>query len=275
MFRMPLCALAALCANACPAADTFHFLNDRNAQAILNDAGGAGMSGWSVDSTVHLAFQGLYARIGDIPFELPLDTESFTLNSSTVLDTNPLVDPRPDALSVQYEGFGFTLDSTWTLRGTAAGSGRSSVAQSITITNTNTEPMELALFQYSDFDVGAHFMDDVVELSGTPVNTARQHDPVYGGMVESVATTAPSRYEAGQFPSLIQSLTDFELTNLSNNPGPLSAGHVVWAFQWDMTIAPAQSVLLGTHTQIVIPAAPTLGVGVAAMALVGRRRRGT
>lgn len=272
MNRMLVCVAGAALVVTPAMADT-HVLQDRNSTTFIEDGIGAGMFGWEVDGISNLAFQGFFYRTGNMGFELPVDTGSLALTGFFLTDTNPFVDPRPDTFAAQYTGPDFTIEPTWTLRGGMGGSGTSDVAESIAIHNTSNNVLRMSFFQYSDFDLGGSAGDDTVQLRGNPINTASQSDPFAGVLNETVVTPAPTGYQADFFPNLIVDLTDANITTLNNNGGPVGPGDVCWAFQWDLTINPGQTVLISKDKQLNIPAPGSIAVLALGGLVAGRRRR--
>jgi len=256
-----------------PALGVVNVLEDRNSTTFIEDGAGAGMFGWEVDGTPNLAFQGFFYRTGGMGFESAVDTSTLALTGSFLVDTNPFVDPRPDTFSAQYTGPGFVIEPTWTLRGGMAGSGTSDIAESIAIHNTSNQVLQFTFFQYSDFDLGGTSGDDSLVLTGTPINTAKQSDPLAGVLNETVVTPSPQRYQVDDFPNLIIELTDTGITNLNNNAGPLGPGDMTWAFQWEFNLLPGQTALISKDKQLNIPApSGAVLLGIAGL-LAGRRRR--
>lgn len=246
-------------------------LSDRNSVARIEDSGAfAGMNSWTIDGTSMLSLQGFWYRTPGMNREFNIGTLPITGLSAS--DTNPFVDPSNDTLGIQYTGVGFTIEPTWTLRGGAAGSLRSDMIETITITNTSTfQPLTISFFQYSDFDLNGTIADQSVGIFGALRNTAIQSDT--GGFVlnETVVTPAPTRWQVDTFPTILNALDNGGIDNLNNNFGPIGPGDLTWAFQWDLVIPIGGSVVISKDKNIV--PAPTSLALLGLSGLLARRRR--
>lgn len=247
-------------------------LADRNSEARIQDNGiEAGMIGWNVAGVSNLSLQGFWFRVEGMTREQNIGT--LPLTGIAAVDTNPFVDNRPDTLSLQYAGNGFLIEPSWHLRGGLGGSFASDMAETITISNTSTAGnfLRMSFFQYSDFDLGGTVIDQSVEIFGAGGNTARQTDIGFA-MSETVVTPAPSRWEVGFYATTLTRLNDANVDDLTNANGPLGPGDLTWCYQWDINLAPGQSVVISKDKSIT----PAPG-GVALLGLGGvlitRRRR--
>lgn len=267
---MKLCMLAPIVvlAAAGAAQAVVTTLEDRNSTTTIQDASTAGMNSWQVDGVNQMFQQWFWFRYAGDASERGINT--LALTGSAVSDTNPFVDNRPDRLRLQYTdaGTGLQIAPSWTLRGGTAGSGNAGVNEEIRITNNGQTRIQLSFFQYSDFDINGTAGGDSVVITGG--NTAEQFDGVYGS-AETVVTPAPFAYQAGNWPSIINSLTDGAVTNLNNNAGPV-LGDCSWAFQWEFDIAPGDSVLI-SKVKNITPAPGALALLGLGGLIAGRRRR--
>lgn len=268
------CAIAALALT--PATDaraTFQSIADLNSSAFVEDQDTAGLFGWRTDTTHALTYQSYFFRFDSLPFELPVDTTSLTLTASSLVDTNPMVDPRPDTFTARYEGFGLAIEPAWKLRGSSPGSGQSEIGSSVLITNNTTDPVRFTLFQFTDCDIDGTTTGDTVRLAGNPVHAALQHEPGAGAVTQSILAPAPARWQVGHYLPLLSQLLDLLPTNLNNNAGPLDQGDVVWALQWEVTIEPGRSALISTQKFFAVPAPGAPGAAILALALLRNRPR--
>ena len=87
--------------------------------------------------------------------------------------------------------------------------------------------------------------DDRVSIVRMPPAAALaiQNDATGPEYSESIGVLAPNHVEAALFDSTLLKLNDGVATTLNDvlTAGP---GDVTWAFQWDMTIAPFQTVTI-------------------------------
>ena len=238
-------------------------LTDDNSTALIDLSSSAGFSSWKVDGKEHLKQQWFWYRVGAAGAEKSLDT--LTLNASVTTDTN--ADGNIDTLYARYLGAGYKVEVTYVLRGGATGTGTSGLGETIRIINTGASNLDFHFFQYSDFDLPGGG-SDTVEIKGG--NTADQTGGPY--MVEEVVTWLPAHYQADLYSTILDSLTDASPTTLTDAPGPVT-GNATWAFQWDQTIRPGKSFLLGKSTNIVPEPATLTLVGGALIAALVRRRK--
>jgi hypothetical protein len=124
-------------------------LIDGNASADFDTATPSNNYNWFVDSSDKLAQQAFWYRIGSSGPESSVHTLPIGVQGTT--DGN--FDGNPDSLFVRYNGAGFRIETTYTLRGGSPGSGASDMGELITIYNLGASPLDLHFFQYADFDL--------------------------------------------------------------------------------------------------------------------------
>lgn len=242
-------------------------IRDRNALADVDPDSTAGMYNWEVDGTDSLFQQWFWVRPDGASFETPLN--GLTLTGTALSDTNPFEDPASDTLSMQYQGFGLRVTTTFQLRGSTPGSGTSTIGEQIRITNISTFTQTISFFQYNDFDLRDTAGGDTVQIfSG---NTAIQTDGSVD-MAEVAATPAPTAYQVGTFPTILNSLQDGAVTTLNNFAGPIGPGDATWAFQWTVTLNPGQELLISKNKFVQVPGPGSLALAGLA-GLVGLRRK--
>jgi len=246
-------------------------LNDGNSQAIIEDAGSlAGMRSWMIDGVENLALQGFWFRTAVMNQEANIGT--LALNGRIVTDTNTFADPRPDTLALQYGGDGFVIETRWTMRGGTSGNFTSDIAETIAIRNMSSVPLVISFFQYSDFDLGGTVNDQSISIGGTNNQVVRQSDFGFAAN-ETVVTPAPTRFEAGFFPSTLTKLNDNVADDLNNVAGPLGPGDLTWAYQWDFVIPAGQSRIISKDKQIVPSPGAVALVGLGGALIATKRRR--
>jgi len=250
-----------------PAGATLYQLDDRNSSAIIDDGSSQGVNSWVVDGTENLYQQWFWYRIGDQVGESSLDT----LGPPTgVLHSNFDLDPGMERLALQYTGAGFVVSISFDLTGGLPGSGASDLAETITIDNLGSSPLDFHFFQYVDLDlVGAPSSDTVQMLNA---NTVEQRQGL-AVVSETVVTPASSHHEVGEYPATLNSLTDGLPTTLSDADGPLGPTDATWAFQWDFTIPGKGTVQISKDKRLAVPEPATLGFLVLSGALTLLRRK--
>lgn len=263
LMAMTAGAMAAASANAAVVQ-----LFDGNATATVDTD--VGMRDWAVNGIDNLFLQGFWFRTAGMNREFNVGT--LPLTGQFAVDTNPFVDNRPDMLSLQYTGSGFTIEPTWQLRGSVGGSFHSDLAETITIHNTGRTTLAITFFQYSDFDLGGTVLDQLVRFNGAGNNTAHQEDAGGFAMSETVVTPAPSRWQVDSFPVVVNALEDGAVTDLNNNAGPIGPGDLTWAYQWDFVIPEGGSVVI-SKTKSLVPTPGSLALLALSGFVAGRRRR--
>ncbi len=229
-----------------------------------------GMNVWTTDGTDHLVRQWFWYRIGPNGAESPLNALGVPFYGTSDTDW----DGAPDTLYVRYTGTEMQATATFLLTGTGAGRSQSHVAETITLTNLTSQPLDLHFFQYCNLTLGGDATDWSAEINGG--NTAEQADL---GMYfsEAVLTPRPSHYQVDYVPILYNLLTDGLPTTLNDNGGPIGPGDLSWSFQWDATLGPAgtgTASLIVSKDKRIVPEPATLGILVAGgLSAVLRRRR--
>lgn len=266
--------LGALAVFAVPAGASVIVLQDANSSVQVDPQAQDGMLSWEIDGVEQMLQQWFWYRVGSTGPESSINT--LDLVGTQTSDTNGDItgDTNVDHLFIRYgTADTFWLDVEYDLTGGAAGSGASDVAEVITITNNDTEALDIHLFQYCNFDLMGSAGDDSVEILNG--NQALQDDPVVT-LFETVVTGSPDHWEAALSSVTIGSLTDANPTTLSDasSAGP---GDVTWAFQWDRTIEPGDTFQISKDKNILIPEPGTLALltlGGFTLLLRRRKRRG-
>ena len=169
-------------------ADPIATLNEENStlQFDLGSAG-VGMNQWIVDETNRLAEQSFWYRVGNTAQQ-----RVNTLNLSSWA-----VAPGGDLLTANYSDPSnrFTLQLQFLLTGSDPGSGISDISETVRVKNTSATALDFHLYEYVDIDLlgTANPWDSLVQLTGTPVNTAVQTNGM-DNVSETVVTPAPSRF---------------------------------------------------------------------------------
>ena len=245
-------------------------LQDHNSTAIIDTQSQAGQSAWTVDGVNQLNKEWFWYRTDAMTHESSIDT--LPLVGAFTSDTNPFSDPRADNLAALYADPNqqFQIEVGLQLRGGAAGSGRSDLAEQISIHNLSNSPLTFHFFQYVDLDLDGNALNDVTNFQAD--NTVVQQK-LGGSMVsETVITPRSSHHEAHLVPVTLNSLNDDLPTTLddSNSAGP---GNTAWAFEWDTVIAPGGEFQISKDKQLVPDVSTLSMLGVGVLPLIRRRRR--
>ncbi|MGF1517547.1 MAG: PEP-CTERM sorting domain-containing protein [Nodosilinea sp.] len=190
--------------------------------------------------------------------------------------------PASNQFSATFSTFGanlnFSLESV--LLGGAPGSDRARRQETLTLTNTGTDWLDLTLFKYIDFDLqfDSPFDDDSGFFAG---NTFTQTDPS-GAIATLIVDQDPTAVQLGSYGPLLAELYNPPATNLQNSPGPLENTDITAAFQFDRRLAPEESIVfkfvLDVQRQAKTKAVPEPGtafaLGMVAAGLALLRRRG-
>lgn len=203
------------------------------------DAGTLGLNNWTVDGTNHMWQQWFWYRTGSQTQEFPVDGSGPLVHASTTsLDLDG--DTLDDFMVARYRDAEttttpetFNIEMRYLLTGGTAGSNNSDMVEVIRIQNTSNQPLDFHLFQYVDFDLNDTFADDRIILTGSPVNTATQSDPI-NIIGETVVTPPPQRWEAAISGVILGDLNDGDIDDLDLTVGPI-VGDATWGFQWDFT----------------------------------------
>jgi hypothetical protein len=149
--------------------------------------------------------------------------------------------------TMNYATPSFTVTVGFLLQGGTNGSGSSDLTETISIQNTTNNSFPMHLFQYSDFDLADSMGADT--LSFPTSNSALQ----MGGsnvMTETVQSPPPSFWEGSFYALTLDKITGASAVTLSDSLIPPFAGDQTFAYQWDATVAPAQSLLVNLTQSI-------------------------
>jgi hypothetical protein len=155
-------------------------------------------------------------------------------------------------MSATFTGDGFNMVLGITLTGAAPGSGTAAVNETFTFNNTSDASMNLELVDYEHFMIGGTAGNNTLTLSGSPVNTATQTDPL-GDSVNVTATggaSAPDEFQIGTGGSVLSALSSSSTYFLNDNStGPLF-GDDDFAFEWNPTVAAGGSFQISVNKLI-------------------------
>jgi len=157
------------------------------------------------------------------------DTREFALSNLTAFDQ-----PQANTVSLTYEESGLRYEITYTL--TDVGDNQAVVVAQLTITNGTSTPIELNLFNYSDFDMEASSGSDRGEL------VRPGYMRVFETNTAHIATPqTPFAWQIGAYPDVRDLLTDTDIDDLNNSGSPFGPGDFTGAFQWRFTLLDGES----------------------------------
>lgn len=261
-FPRSFCVPVVAALSACVIDAQAFVLSSGNSSVSIDSSTQMGMNSWNVDGQNQLYQQWFWYRTASMTSEKSIDTIS-----APVVTVN-----SPSQATSTYTGTGFTLSVIYDLAGGAAGSGQSTINETITINNTTGSALGFSLFQYSDYNLGG-VDQDVVQIQPGFGYALVTSGPLRLG--ETVVSPAANNGEVAPFNQTLLKLNNGVVDNLNGSLGPSAAGDNTFAFQWDFTVGANSSVILSKvkSLQVQVIPEPTsavlglLGVGV----LVGRR----
>ncbi|MBE9158744.1 PEP-CTERM sorting domain-containing protein [Nodosilinea sp. LEGE 06152] len=188
--------------------------------------------------------------------------------------------PATNRLSATFSTFGanlnFSIDSV--LLGNVPGSYRAARQETITLTNTGTDWLDVSLFKYIDYDLQFDGVldNDTASFSN---NTFTQTDSS-GALATISVDQVPTAVQISPYGQLLAQLYNSPATGLQPNSGPF-VGDATAAFQFDRGLAPGESVvfkfLMEVQRQATSKAVPEPGTafafGIVAAGLALLRRR--
>jgi len=151
--------------------------------------------------------------------------------------------------------------------------GQGLVVQTLQITNTGGQPLDISLFNYVDFDVSATAGGDSASWFDQANNIMNIVDGANTVQYQGLGANA---YQVQPFATLRTALTDAGITNLNNTGLPFGPGDFTGAFQWNrlLTIGQTTTVSVAFAVNMPVPAPSALALlGVVGLAARPRRRR--
>lgn len=246
-------------------------LIDGNSVLIVDENSSSGANVWTVDNQDQLLTQWFWYRIGDVG----AGTQEYSIDTLSA----PSVTSSANSATISYTGSQFDVSVTYLLGGGTVGSGQATLNEDILIVNKSGGLLDLQFFQYSDFDLGGTKDDDSVLIhpASSPFELAYQWDPT-AGLTEGIVSVNPfaSRADVGLAPTILNSLQDGAITDLSTSVGgTLGPDDVEFAFQWDLSIAAGDNVSISKVKSLSltpIPEPTTAALSFLGLALLAVRK---
>jgi hypothetical protein len=247
-------------------------LTDGNSLAQIDPHSQAGMFNWSVQGLNQLYQQWFWYRVGDATGAMQHSIDTISAPVVSLYGTREMTST--------YTAANFTLSIDYLLTGGAVvgpgQTGNSDIGESIRIVNTSANNLVFHFFQYSDFDLGGPG-NDTVQLGRNlrgQFNDAFQQDPT-AGLTETVTTPGASHGEVDFYNNTLHRLNTVANYTLNDSAGPVGAGDVTWALEWDLTIAPGGSALISKdkYLSVIVPEPSTIAIGGLGLVLFALRRR--
>ena len=207
-----------------------------------------------------------WGRDSSVSSEGPLSSLSLISSSN----------PAPNKILLNFKDNGsMYLDLSYELYGSDL---TSVVLETGVLTNKGNEPLNFSIFKYADYDLtykySAH--DDDYALGG--ITGIIQYDEFSSiGMVP--LSPAPNAFQispASGPGSIISSLNDSNITNLTNTEEFLGSADASFAFQWNFTLNPDQPYTIGNMKMLTTtpePVSTTLFLLGGTMLALRRMRR--
>ena len=253
-------------------------LSAQDSSVQINLAGG--LSDWTIDGVNQLNQQWFYYSVGSGPV-YSIDTIAPWLTPTISHGSAP-------SLTETYANSTISVKTIFTLQGQPSGSGKATLGDAITFNNLSATPQTYHFFQYSDFYLGGVSGDQYVKFNSDGAGTAYQ--VVQTGLAGATLTGTVTALSGGTSisPEEQAGLYDGTQFGLGNgNPAPLlnnnlnaGTGNVVYAYEWDVTLAASGNVgssLTISEIQAVVPEPSSVALvasGMLVLALLYRRRQG-
>jgi len=236
-----------------------------------------GVSQWTVDGVNQLNLQSFYYSVGSSP---AASIYTLGLPSAPTITTN--FSKTTVTLNTTYANSTVSVGTLFSLQSSPVGSGKATLAQTLTINNLSATAQVFHFYQYSDFDLGGVSGGQNVQFSSNGSGQQYQVVQTGSGTILTGLVTAvtggsfgQSEVQAGLFDGNQFGLGSGNPVTLNNTltAGP---GNVDYAYEWDATLAAGSSITI-SEIQTVVPEPSSVTLvasGMLALALLYRRRQG-
>jgi PEP-CTERM motif-containing protein len=245
-----------------------------------NGSGNIGMNNWSVLGQNQLDQQWFWYSINGSAAQ-PINNIGGMSVAQNGLNGNDL--------TLGYANSQLSASIEYVLSGNGAGSGSADLQEYISVMNPvgSGQSISLSFYQYSNFNLLGN-SQNTVTIAGSPLNPGNPFSGFTGaqqttggpggnGLAEVIDAPYANAAEAATLGQTLSELNSASYYTLNNNTsaGP---GDVTWAFQWNETLNPGDTLNItkdkGLSIQI-IPEPSTLAfiaLGVSALGLSMRRK---
>jgi predicted secreted protein len=238
--------------------------------------GAPGVNGWKINGVNQLAQEWYYFGIGS---GAPVGLDSLNTVGTPAVVTESDTRGLPGVFNtakVTYTDAAANFAATTSYQLTGAFNDppiKGDLTETIKIANTGSSTLNLHLYEYTALQLNGGGASDKLTITGG--NNATQTDP--SGVYATVFSSPTSHSEASTVATLSAALTDSTPVTLNDNPSITNTNPAL-GYEWDLSIAPGQSITLGTDKNINAVAVPepssaVVLAGVAGMLLARRRTR--
>lgn len=253
------------CAALAPAHAVIYDLADANSTISITSESANGAYNWVVNGVYQL-YQEQWFYGTSAPGQSSISALTLTGSSSDGTDAK-----------FTYAGADFTLKTTYSLVGGAAGTANSDLSEQFRVINTSGSPLTFRLYLYTDFDLAGTPAGDIASIESPEMDHAFQYGPGKNIMSETVAVQSATHGEVNFYANTLNSLTSGVTYTLNDNVGPLGPGDMTWALEWDKTIAPGGSFIVSIDKMLTpVPLPPSvlmLGTGLLGLGILPWRKK--
>jgi hypothetical protein len=236
---------------------------------------GGGVTQWTINGVNQLNLQSFYYSVGSDP---AASIYTIGMASAPTIWTNQL--KTYVTLDTTYADSTISVDTLFTLTSFPVGSGTAKLGQTLTINNLSATAQVFHFYQYSDFNLGG--VSGGQNEQFTSKGSGKYYQVVQTGSSGIILTGAVTGASSAQL-EVQAGLWDGNKFGLgSGNPVTLNntltagPGNVVYAYEWDATLAAAEGSIQISEIQTVVPEPSSVALvasGMLALALLARHRR--
>jgi MYXO-CTERM domain-containing protein len=225
----------------------------------------AGIYDWTINGTANQVSQDWYAYSVNNQTPVQLNTLGGTPVVSTFSTTGS--GPSNYATIAYNDTTNFIKTAiNYVLVGGSAASKTSNISQQVQITNTGSSALHMQFFVFANFTLDGSDSNQNVTVTGN--NTATQTDS-HGGQVQMVMSPRAS-YAAAEDDNSLKTLLGAPDATLAGQPTAVVNVDGSWAFEYDITLTPNQTIALGGQTQLISGTVPEpTGTGLALLGAAG------